>query len=348
MNSSKPPVDGVRSAMRSTALTTPPWQHTTIVRPGWAATASRTAWPTRWCSSATVSPPGNVTACGSDSQSGMPWRSMNSSNVSPSQSGPGVVLAPAVVDEDVGAAERRRRSGPPSPAPAGSRWRRARRRRARRSRRGGRRGGRTGRGRGRTARRTSAGRRSPGSTLAVDSPWRTSTSRVTGKPGRRRSHGHGSDDRAAPRCGRSPPAGRSAHRVRGATRDRSARPSPRTRVARPGGPSRVPELFVQTLRVAARGPRVGPVAPGPRPKHRFTVRSRDADPRAAAIDAGAASLGLPLDGAVGVADVVFVEGDLDAAARDALGAFLADPAAADRHVGRPRRRRQSRSRCTPA
>ena len=67
------------------------------------------------------------------------------------------------------------------------------------------------------------------------------------------------------------------------------------------------------------------MAPGPRPKHRFTVRSRDADPRSAAIGAGAASLGLPLDGPVGVADVVFVEGDLDAAARDALGAFLADP-----------------------
>ncbi|HEU4842283.1 MAG TPA: phosphoribosylformylglycinamidine synthase subunit PurS, partial [Ilumatobacteraceae bacterium] len=59
--------------------------------------------------------------------------------------------------------------------------------------------------------------------------------------------------------------------------------------------------------------------------HRFTVRSRDADPRAAAITAGAASLGLPLDGAAGVADVVFVEGELDAGARARLGAFLADP-----------------------
>ena len=42
VNSSKPPVDGVRRAMRSTALTTPPWQHTTIVRPGCRATTSRT------------------------------------------------------------------------------------------------------------------------------------------------------------------------------------------------------------------------------------------------------------------------------------------------------------------
>jgi phosphoribosylformylglycinamidine synthase len=59
--------------------------------------------------------------------------------------------------------------------------------------------------------------------------------------------------------------------------------------------------------------------------HRFTVRSRDSDPRAAAISIGAASLGLPFDGAVGVADVVFVEGDLDDDALDELGAFLADP-----------------------
>ena len=59
--------------------------------------------------------------------------------------------------------------------------------------------------------------------------------------------------------------------------------------------------------------------------HRFTVRSREADPRAAAITAGAASLGLPLDGVAGVADVVFVEGELDAGARDRLGTFLADP-----------------------
>ena len=34
VNSSKPPVEGVRRAIRSTALTTPPWQQTTIVAPG--------------------------------------------------------------------------------------------------------------------------------------------------------------------------------------------------------------------------------------------------------------------------------------------------------------------------
>jgi phosphoribosylformylglycinamidine synthase subunit PurSL len=61
------------------------------------------------------------------------------------------------------------------------------------------------------------------------------------------------------------------------------------------------------------------------PKHRFTVRSHGADPRATAIARGAASLGLPLTGAVEVADLVFVEGDLDSGDRDRLGAFLADP-----------------------
>jgi phosphoribosylformylglycinamidine synthase len=55
------------------------------------------------------------------------------------------------------------------------------------------------------------------------------------------------------------------------------------------------------------------------------VRSRDADPRAAAIAAGASSLGIPLRGAADVADVVFVEGELDDADRRRLGAFLADP-----------------------
>ncbi|MDQ3469082.1 MAG: phosphoribosylformylglycinamidine synthase subunit PurL, partial [Actinomycetota bacterium] len=58
--------------------------------------------------------------------------------------------------------------------------------------------------------------------------------------------------------------------------------------------------------------------------HRLTLRSIDADPRAASIAASATALGLPLDGPVAVADIVFVEGDLDAADRDALGAFLVD------------------------
>jgi len=55
------------------------------------------------------------------------------------------------------------------------------------------------------------------------------------------------------------------------------------------------------------------------------VRSRDADPRAAAVTAGASSLGIGLRGPTEVADIVFVEGELDDAERHRLGAFLADP-----------------------
>ena len=64
---------------------------------------------------------------------------------------------------------------------------------------------------------------------------------------------------------------------------------------------------------------------GRRSIHRFTVRSGDDDPRAAAIAAGADALGLTLAGDVRIADLVFVEGDLDDAGLDRLGAFLADP-----------------------
>jgi phosphoribosylformylglycinamidine synthase II len=59
--------------------------------------------------------------------------------------------------------------------------------------------------------------------------------------------------------------------------------------------------------------------------HRLTLRSQDADPRGAAITAGAAALGVPIAGPVEVADVVYVEGDLDAAHLDRLGEFLVDP-----------------------
>ncbi len=60
------------------------------------------------------------------------------------------------------------------------------------------------------------------------------------------------------------------------------------------------------------------------PGHRLTLRSLDPDPRAAAVTAGAASLGVPLTGPVAVADVVFVEGDLDDDGRDRLAGFLVD------------------------
>ena len=62
--------------------------------------------------------------------------------------------------------------------------------------------------------------------------------------------------------------------------------------------------------------------------YRLTVRSQDPDPRATAIEASAAALGVPVGGAVDVADVIFVEGEdgvLDAGQLDRLGAFLIDP-----------------------
>ena len=259
---------------------------------------SRTAWPTRWCSSAIVSPPGNVMACGSDSQSGMPWSSMNSSNVSPSQSGPGscspqrssmwTSTPPSAgasswaVSIARGYSLEHRTTSPSSPVsarrvPRRSHWRRPRS-------------------------DSPAHVRGPPIerfTLAIDSPWRTSTSRVGGS----------SSDSIA------------CHRT-----DRTFRSESRPRRARPR--------------------RVGAVAPGPRPIHRFTVRSRDADPRADAIAAGASSLGIALDGAVDVADLVFVEGELDDGDRHRLGAFLADPLLQTGLVGRPHRA-ASRSRCTP-
>ena len=55
------------------------------------------------------------------------------------------------------------------------------------------------------------------------------------------------------------------------------------------------------------------------------MRSRGIDPRAEAITAGAATLGLPLGGPVDVADVVFVDGELDDDQRRRLAAVLADP-----------------------
>ena len=62
--------------------------------------------------------------------------------------------------------------------------------------------------------------------------------------------------------------------------------------------------------------------------YRLTVRSQDPDPRATAIEASAAALGVPVGGAVDVADVIFVEGEdgvLDAGQLDRLGDFLIDP-----------------------
>jgi len=59
--------------------------------------------------------------------------------------------------------------------------------------------------------------------------------------------------------------------------------------------------------------------------HRFTVRSLDTDPRASAVAAGAATLGLTINGPVGVADVVFVDGELSDGDLRRLEGILADP-----------------------
>ena len=189
------------------------------------------------------------------------------------------MLAPALVDVDLGAAERRGEQLRPSPAPAGTRWSTARRRPARRSRPAGRPGARTGGGRGRTARRTCAARRSSGPR------W----------PATRRGAPAPAGSAAPPRTS-----------IAGHRTDRTFRSESRPRPMRPR--------------------RVGAVAPGPRPIHRFTVRSRDADPRAAAIAAGASSLGHRRSTAPSTSPTwCSSRATSTTPTADRLGAFLADP-----------------------
>ena len=61
------------------------------------------------------------------------------------------------------------------------------------------------------------------------------------------------------------------------------------------------------------------------PRHRLTLRPIEADPRAAAIERGAADLGLGQLHEVFIADIVFVDGDLESADRDRLHSILVDP-----------------------
>lgn len=63
------------------------------------------------------------------------------------------------------------------------------------------------------------------------------------------------------------------------------------------------------------------------PRHRLTIRSIDRDPRAVAVAAAAGQLGLDIGdpAAVQVADIVFLEGDLDADDLTKLHGFLVDP-----------------------
>ncbi len=62
-------------------------------------------------------------------------------------------------------------------------------------------------------------------------------------------------------------------------------------------------------------------------RHRLTIRSIDPDPRGAAIKSAAEQLGAPLPAGsdVTVADLVFIEGDLDPASLRSLHEFLVDP-----------------------
>ena len=62
-------------------------------------------------------------------------------------------------------------------------------------------------------------------------------------------------------------------------------------------------------------------------RHRLTIRSIDADPRAAAIATAAHQIGIPLDedARIAVADVIFLEGVLDQDALNKLHGFLVDP-----------------------
>jgi phosphoribosylformylglycinamidine synthase II len=61
------------------------------------------------------------------------------------------------------------------------------------------------------------------------------------------------------------------------------------------------------------------------PRHRLTLRPIEADPRAAAIERGAADLGLGDLREVFIADIVFIDGDLESADRDRLHSVLVDP-----------------------
>ncbi len=61
------------------------------------------------------------------------------------------------------------------------------------------------------------------------------------------------------------------------------------------------------------------------PRHRLTLRPIEADPRAAAIKRGAADLGLGDLHEVFIADIVFIDGDLESADRDRLHSVLVDP-----------------------
>lgn len=68
-------------------------------------------------------------------------------------------------------------------------------------------------------------------------------------------------------------------------------------------------------------PTVAPGAPG----HRLILHPIEGDPRAAAIERGANDLGLGNIGEVAIADIVFVDGNVDSTQLDRLHSVLVDP-----------------------
>ena len=61
------------------------------------------------------------------------------------------------------------------------------------------------------------------------------------------------------------------------------------------------------------------------PRHRLTIRALGHDPRASEIETAAALLGIELPGSIEVADIVFIDGDLDGDERHHLHTVLVDP-----------------------
>ena len=59
-------------------------------------------------------------------------------------------------------------------------------------------------------------------------------------------------------------------------------------------------------------------------RHRLTIRTLDRDPRSVALSAAAHAVGIQAPGPIDVADIVFVNGELDATDLDRLHRVLVD------------------------
>ena len=60
-------------------------------------------------------------------------------------------------------------------------------------------------------------------------------------------------------------------------------------------------------------------------RHRLTIRTLDRDPRAVALSAAAHAVGIGVPGSIDIADIVFIDGELDATDLDRLHGVLVDP-----------------------